>query len=126
MKHSMKPLRASGLCLKLLLAKQAELVEELRSKREIDEIRETVPDDDQPLTAQESSIAERLRAIESSDLHRVNAALERMRAGRYGNCEECGSSIPESRLKAIPWAEYCRKCEAQTSEEHAVLVGRAH
>jgi RNA polymerase-binding transcription factor DksA len=41
------------------------------------------------------------------------AALRRIDEGTYGTCEHCGQSIPEERLKAIPWTRYCTKC-AQT------------
>jgi DnaK suppressor protein len=119
--------QASRLCLRLLVAKQAELLAELRSRREdIDELREPVPEEDQPAVAQESLITERLSVIESSELSRVNAALEKLRTGTYGNCNRCGSSIPEARLKAIPWAEHCRRCEARSPQEQAEAVGGSH
>jgi DnaK suppressor protein len=40
----------------------------------------------------------------------VEAALERIEAGSYGDCEECGSKIPKSRLQAIPYTALCVKC----------------
>ncbi|MEI6437864.1 MAG: TraR/DksA family transcriptional regulator [Candidatus Omnitrophota bacterium] len=40
-------------------------------------------------------------------LQKVDAALSRIDKGNYGFCLESGKRIPEQRLKAIPYAEYC-------------------
>jgi RNA polymerase-binding transcription factor DksA len=127
MSQSITPIKASGPYRRLLVEKQAELLAELKSRREdVAELLEPVPEEDQPAVAQESSISEQLSAIESIELSRVNAALKRLRTEAYGICERCGSSIPAARLMAIPWAEHCRRCEAQMPEEHVATIGRAH
>ena len=41
----------------------------------------------------------------------VDRALERVEAGEYGECEECGETISEARLRAIPWASLCITCQ---------------
>jgi DnaK suppressor protein len=41
----------------------------------------------------------------------VNAALQRIEAGMFGRCAECGKPIPKARLDAIPYAAYCVDCE---------------
>lgn len=38
-------------------------------------------------------------------------ALERLRDGSYGSCEECGSSIPEARHRALPGVTTCLQCQ---------------
>lgn len=43
-------------------------------------------------------------------LAQVNQALQRMEAGLYGVCVECGAVIPEARLEAIPYASLCVQC----------------
>ncbi|MVO99348.1 TraR/DksA C4-type zinc finger protein [Paenibacillus lutrae] len=40
-------------------------------------------------------------------LNQVNLALEKMNAGTYGLCAECGKAIPFERLSAIPTTLYC-------------------
>jgi RNA polymerase-binding transcription factor DksA len=40
----------------------------------------------------------------------VEAALERIEAGNYGNCELCGREIPKQRLDALPQAATCVEC----------------
>jgi DnaK suppressor protein len=44
-------------------------------------------------------------------LKNLTQALERMRQGTFGECAECGGDIELRRLKAIPWARYCVKCQ---------------
>jgi phage/conjugal plasmid C-4 type zinc finger TraR family protein len=41
----------------------------------------------------------------------VEDALERMEAGTFGRCEECGGEIPERRLEALPYAALCLACQ---------------
>ncbi len=53
-----------------------------------------------------------LSLMESEELllEKIEAALERIEEGRYGECEECGARIPKARLNAIPFATLCVKC----------------
>jgi RNA polymerase-binding protein DksA len=46
---------------------------------------------------------------------RIQAALDRLEGGSYGECMECGDEIASKRLKAIPWAELCISCQ-ETSD----------
>ena len=45
----------------------------------------------------------------------VEAALERLDAGDYGSCEECGGPIGDERLEAFPTARFC--IEHQAAQE---------
>ena len=38
-------------------------------------------------------------------------ALERVRDGSYGICEECGGTIPEARRRALPDVTTCVQCQ---------------
>jgi DnaK suppressor protein len=42
----------------------------------------------------------------------VHHALERLDAGRYGWCEDCGGDIPAERLAAFPTATLCVSCKS--------------
>ncbi len=53
---------------------------------------------------------------ETAELGDIDAALERIRAGSYGTCTDCGVSIPALRLSAYPTAKRCIDC--QTLSEH--------
>lgn len=41
----------------------------------------------------------------------VEAALERMRQGRYGRCHRCTLPIDPARLAIVPQARYCAHCQ---------------
>lgn len=47
-----------------------------------------------------------LLAHEPHALAEINAALERIAAGRYGLCERSGQPIEAERLRARPWARF--------------------
>ena len=40
----------------------------------------------------------------------IDAALQRMNAGEYGECRDCGEIIAAGRLKADPCALFCLEC----------------
>lgn len=45
----------------------------------------------------------------------VAAALDRIEQGSFGKCQQCGCSIGEGRLHAVPYTRYCVDC-AQNAE----------
>jgi len=47
----------------------------------------------------------------------IDAALQRLEAGRYGICQRCGQPIGEERLAARPAAVTCIRCAARTSRQ---------
>ncbi len=71
--------------------------EELAVERESDEV----------LEGMGQSGLEEMRAI--------TAALERMDAGEYGYCVQCGDKISEERLDVLPYTPFCRSCAAEKS-----------
>jgi DnaK suppressor protein len=52
-----------------------------------------------------------LLQMRSETLARIDEALDRLDAGDYGRCVECGEEITAERLKALPFAIRCRDCE---------------
>ena len=44
------------------------------------------------------------------ELADIDAALQRLEGGRYGDCVSCGEPIGEGRLKVRPAATQCRDC----------------
>jgi DnaK suppressor protein len=44
-------------------------------------------------------------------LREIRGALKRIGAGKYGCCLECGMTISERRLRAVPWAAHCLSCQ---------------
>jgi|SRR5437870_13907635 len=51
-------------------------------------------------------------------LDEIAAALERIKHGSFGQCEECKGAIPKARLQAVPYARYCVDC-ARKLEKNA-------
>jgi RNA polymerase-binding transcription factor DksA len=45
----------------------------------------------------------------------AKAALERLDNGTFGDCEDCGKSIPRERLDALPYARFCVQCASKHS-----------
>jgi RNA polymerase-binding transcription factor DksA len=43
----------------------------------------------------------------------VDAALVKLEAGTYGQCETCGEDIAEARLDAMPAARSCMACASK-------------
>ncbi len=66
--------------------------------------------------AEEGNKIAALKAIVSSRLYRVKTALIKLRRGSYGICDRCGTKIDPARLKAVPEARYCIKCEKELEE----------
>lgn len=46
-------------------------------------------------------------------LEQVDAAIGRLDAGHYGQCERCGQPIPAARLTARPTATTCIRCASR-------------
>lgn len=44
-------------------------------------------------------------------LEKVEEALQKVERGVYGECENCGKPIPDDRLDAVPYAEFCIDCK---------------
>lgn len=56
-------------------------------------------------------------------LRDVISALEKLEAGRFGDCERCGEPIAERRLEALPFARYCIECQRVIEQEEQTAAG---
>jgi len=52
-----------------------------------------------------------LASSEREVLNKIEQALKRIDEKTFGECIECHKPIPTARLKAIPYAETCLKCQ---------------
>jgi DnaK suppressor protein len=50
---------------------------------------------------------------QQKQLKEIQDALERIKLGEYGICEECGETIPEQRLRLFPAARLCVRCQEE-------------
>jgi DnaK suppressor protein len=98
------------------------LERELRERigREVGNARQT--QDDQKDTSDESVVDElrgesfAMADNDSAVLKEVEAALERIDDGTFGNCLADGGPIEPKRLDAVPWTRYCVKHQQQFEE----------
>ena len=52
-----------------------------------------------------------LASNERQSLYELDDALKKMEEGTFGICEECKSLITKTRLKVVPFARLCVKCQ---------------
>lgn len=45
-----------------------------------------------------------------AEIRMIEAALDRIAKGTYGDCVACGEPISKERLEAVPHAARCRSC----------------
>jgi len=50
---------------------------------------------------------------QSEELKEIKDALDRIKDGSFGSCEDCQGRIPKERLKAISYARLCVKCQGK-------------
>jgi RNA polymerase-binding protein DksA len=68
--------------------------------------------------ATEAEADEVLEGLESSallEISQINAALNRIEDGTYGDCATCGEPVGEKRLEVIPYAAQCISCASKTA-----------
>jgi DnaK suppressor protein len=71
---------------------------------------------DQGTDAQEREKAFMFASREGKYLTYLDSALERIKAGTYGICQECSQPISKVRLEAVPTATLCIACKSK--KEH--------
>jgi len=60
-----------------------------------------------------------LSARDKEKLGAIEEALEKIREGTYGVCEDCGDEIGWRRLQAMPLAKLCVTCQSHMEKETA-------
>lgn len=61
---------------------------------------------------QNQAMAKATDARAKQQLRLIDAALQRLDNGEYGECQECGEPINPKRLEIDPTALYCIECAA--------------
>jgi len=92
---------------------EEKLRELLERAAEIDDSLSQPGDDDWAEHAIESAGDEVLEEVGDAtleEIRQIRLALARINAGKYGVCTNCGRSIAEKRLDALPYATKCMKC----------------
>jgi DnaK suppressor protein len=52
-----------------------------------------------------------------TSLRLIEAALRRIGDGAFGECAGCGEEIPIRRLHALPWTQFCLRCQEAIEKE---------
>jgi phage/conjugal plasmid C-4 type zinc finger TraR family protein len=75
---------------------------------------------DQLIETGDAAVAEFLVGVDLAEIKRdlaelreLDRARERLAAGTYGVCSDCGADIPPSRLEAYPTALRCIDCQSR-------------
>jgi DnaK suppressor protein len=69
------------------------------------------PSDRATMEADRNSVL-RIRDRERKLIFKIQEALQRLEAGEFGICEQCGDEIGIDRLKARPVTTLCIECKA--------------
>lgn len=71
-----------------------------------------------------SAVDEALIRQNLQDVRDISAARDRIKAGTYGECIDCGSDIRYERLLAYPTAKRCIDCQREHEHRKAMMGGR--
>lgn len=81
---------------------------------------------DAALDSAQDELCSQLAEVESRELTQIDSALDRMREGRYGVCDDCNKPIPLARLQALPYATSCIQCQRETERRRASGLADLH
>jgi RNA polymerase-binding protein DksA len=104
-----------------LISKQEELSHRLEQlKQQASREDNPIPADfeEQAVEREGEDVLEEVKRLAIAELNEIKIALERLKAGTYGVCAECGDDIPVARLKVIPMAKYCTDCQSDLDEKN--------
>ena len=109
-----------------LIARRQSLVKDLHATTE-----QLINDDasfsdsiDQASADSDKSLALQIKNREREVLIQIDAALKRIEEGSFGECEQCGESIVEARMRAYPATTLCIDCKAELEFEQNRFSGK--
>jgi len=106
--------------------RRTQLVQEIREELARSDEARYIDLAGQVADAGEASVADLLVDVDHAmalrdvrELREVEAALQRIEDGTYGECRECGRQIAFARLEAHPTAVRCIDCQTRIERSHA-------
>jgi len=76
-------------------------------------------------TGDDSAIVEAFVAAARQGVAETTQALHRMQQGTYGICEACGKDIPLGRLRNLPHARFCVRCQRRAAQRWSASLPTA-
>ena len=71
--------------------------------------------------AKDGAVQEQINASLEDEVKRARSQLPQGES--LLECEECGTTIPEARRRAVPGVRLCVACQEATDEEQAAFTG---
>jgi DnaK suppressor protein len=96
-----------------------------RAAAELDALRSAERDpefEEGAQTEHEAFTLSRLGETQRREIQQIDAALQRVDAGEYGVCRDCGQEIDPRRLTALPYALLCTECAARRERAPGAVV----
>lgn len=93
-----------------LLAKQEELTRRLENIKSNITRGRSADSQEQAQELENAEVVDALGNEARHELHLIAKALDQIKNDTYGDCVDCGKSIPPARLRAYPFAERCIEC----------------
>jgi DnaK suppressor protein len=72
------------------------------------------------MTDEKTNFELRIRDRERRLIGKIREALDRIEAGDFGECEDCGDQIGEARLKARPVTTLCIECKTEQERQEKI------
>ena len=102
---------------RMLLQKREDVTSGLGAKFDTMARLGRVAEDDQAQISHDEFVSLRLNSLDYAQLRLIEEALDRLESGDFGVCLACEEDIPPKRLRAVPWARYCVKCQDTIGRE---------
>jgi DnaK suppressor protein len=94
----------------ILTAKVDEL-ERFTRRREVIAVERSADQLEEIQAASQRALAVSNLDRDFNQLRNARAALRRIQEGSFGICQECEDDIAPKRLAALPWAQFCIRCQ---------------
>jgi RNA polymerase-binding protein DksA len=93
-----------------LIEKQAEIATRLERIKENLTAGRSADSQEQAQELENAEVVDALGNEARSEISKIAKALDQIKNGTYGVCEDCGEAIPMARLEAYPFADRCIRC----------------
>ena len=102
-----------------LLTRRADLTERLRRIKDNVVRPRTSDSADRAQELENAEVVDALGNEATLELAGITRALQRIEAGEYDRCTDCGETIPEARLRAYPYTDACVDCATEREQQQS-------